>query len=169
MPKADIRRPRSPRRAALIRDLMEARHDLVALGQAHHMTPDELSAWVQDPLNAGTLSGMCLLADIQSQLLLSRYRTLAVSRLIKLATAEASAEDDPKLRSAAEETARKACVDLIRLDLKRATGAGDEGGGDDDADDPESAAMRSAMRDVETVRGRLANLSVSGTVREDER
>lgn len=99
------------RRYKLIADLLSAKHDLVALGQMHRMSPEKLSAWVGDAENQKTLGGLCVLADLQTQLLLSRYRLLAASRLIKLATTETGE---------GAEVARKACVDLLKMDLKRA-------------------------------------------------
>ncbi len=100
------------RRRALIADLIAAQGDLMSLGEKHALEPDEMAAWVSDPDNQRTLSGLCVLADLQTQILLSRYRLLAASRLIKLAT-----EDDPEH---SPDVARRACVDLLKLELKRA-------------------------------------------------
>ena len=100
------------RRRRLIQDIMTAKHDLVALGETHHLSPDDLAAWVADPENHRALSGLCVLADLQTQILLSRYRLLAAGRLIKLAT-----DDGMK---GASDVSRRACVDLLKLDLKRA-------------------------------------------------
>lgn len=101
------------RQAALIQDILGAQHDLVALAEEHRLNPDDLAAWVSDVSNQRVLSGLCKLADLQTQILLSRYRLLAATRLIKLATEEDQAEGKP-------DVARRACVDLLRLDLKRA-------------------------------------------------
>jgi len=51
-----------------------------------------------------------VLADVQTQLLLSRFRLLAASRLIRLATDEQGNAD----------ITRRSCVDLLRLEMKRA-------------------------------------------------
>lgn len=99
-------------RQQLIEDIVAAQNDPVTLGEGHNLGPDDLAQWVSDPLNQSTLSGLCVLADLQTQILLSRYRLLAAGRLIKLAT-----EDDP---DASRDVARRACVDLLKLDLKRA-------------------------------------------------
>lgn len=106
------RKVSAKRRQALIRDIFNAEHDVVALAQAHGLSPDDLAQWAQIAENRQCLTGLCALADIQTQLLLSRYRLLAASRLIRLAT-----QDDA---AASADVARKACVDLLRLDLKRA-------------------------------------------------
>ncbi|MCC7145139.1 MAG: hypothetical protein IT443_01700 [Phycisphaeraceae bacterium] len=99
------------RRERLIADILGAQHDLVALGKKHRLRPEVLASWVSMPGNHQVLRGLCLLADLQTQVLLSRYRLLAATRLIKLATDE-SAEGSA-------DVARRACVDLLRLDLKR--------------------------------------------------
>ncbi len=132
------RRPISPispigptRSKRLIRDLVAAEHDLIELGQLHRLTPDDLARWIADPTNQQTLAGLCRLADLQTQILLSRYRLLAASRLIRLATGD---EGDGEEKSGGSsggscgrgsDVARRACVDLLKLDLKRAdlTGA----------------------------------------------
>ena len=100
------------RRRDLIGDIVEAKHDLVTLAVEHNLEPDDLAEWVADPINHRTLNGLCVLADMQTQVLLSRYRLLAANRLIKLATDEES--------GGSNDVARRACVDLLKLDLKRA-------------------------------------------------
>ena len=115
------------RREALIRDILNAEHDLMGLGQTHQLTPDQLAHWIEQPGNRQCLLGLCLLADVQTQLLLSRYRLLAANRLIRLATHE-----DESIK---DDTARRACVDLLRLDLKRVDGSFDP---DESIDDESS-------------------------------
>ncbi|MFP4144831.1 MAG: hypothetical protein ACLFV3_06770 [Phycisphaeraceae bacterium] len=105
------RRIGAKRRAKLIQDIFSAQHDVVALAQAHGLSPDDLATWAGDERNQNCLVGLCVLADLQTQLLLSRYRLLAAERLIRLATDEEAGSGD---------VARKACVDLLKLDLKRA-------------------------------------------------
>lgn len=109
-------------RLALIRDVINAEHDLLGLGEAHRLSADDLAAWIDDPANRQCLMGLCLLADVQTQVQLSRYRLLAANRLIRLATDE---QGEVK-----EDVARRACVDLLKLDLKRATPAPGSGGTD---------------------------------------
>ena len=101
---------------ALLRDIFEARLDLAELGAAHAMSPAELAAWIGDDTNRRALAGLCQLADLQTQLMLSRYRQVAVTELIKQATGGSG--DAP----VSAEQARKACVDLLKAELQRAKG-----------------------------------------------
>ncbi len=119
-------------RQRLIGDIIAAQQDPVMLGEKHGLDADDLAAWIAEPENQRTLSGLCLLADLQTQVLLSRYRLLAAGRLIRLAT-----EDGP---DGGRDVARRACVDLLKMDLKRAeavgmaSGAAEAGGSEDMAD-----------------------------------
>lgn len=108
------RRISAKRRAALIRDLINANFDLTSLHEKYALSPDNLSQWIQEEKNHRCLAGLCVLADLQTQLLLSRYRLLAAGKLIELATGP------PEDSKAGVESARRACVDLLKLDLKRA-------------------------------------------------
>jgi hypothetical protein len=99
------------RQAALIRDIFHASRDVVGLAEAHGLSPDELAAWMAEPGNQRCLTGLCVLADMQTQLMLSRYRLVAVTKLIQQATQQ---------EEVSAEQARKACADLLKLDLKRA-------------------------------------------------
>lgn len=104
------------RQAALLRDIFNAEHDVVALAEKHELTPSDLAAWAGERATQARLAGLCALADYQTQLLLSRYRLLAANRLIRLATQEDSGTSD--------DVARRACVDLLKLEMKRATSDG---------------------------------------------
>jgi len=99
------------RQSQLIGDIFEASHDVVALAEAHSLSPAELAEWIAEPANQHCLSGLCVLADMQTQLMLSRYRLVAVTKLIQQATQQ---------EEVSPEQARKACADLLKLDLKRA-------------------------------------------------
>jgi hypothetical protein len=99
------------RQADLIRDIFNANHDVVALAEAHSLSPADLAEWIAQPHNQRCLSGLCVLADLQTQLMLSRYRLVAVTKLIQQATQQ---------EEVTAEQARKACSDLLKLDLKRA-------------------------------------------------
>ena len=133
------------KRRELIADVFEARRDLSGLAEAHRLSPADLAAWVGEPEVQRCLTGLCLLADLQTQLMLSRYRQVAVGELIKQAS---GGGDDGSAVSV--EQARKACVDLLKADLKRADltatlpkhgegGEGGEGAGD------ELALLREAL------------------------
>ena len=128
-----MRKFSAKRRRSLIRDVFNAEHDVVALAEAHGLSPDELAQWAGRTENQQCLTGLCMLADMQTQLLLSRYRLLAASRLIRLATQEEE--------SASADVARRACVDLLRLDLKRAEGRP----ADEEDDEPGDLASLRAM------------------------
>ena len=76
------RRIGAKRRDRIIGDILHAQHDLVALAEAHRLSPIDLAHWVSDPQNHQMLRGLCLMADVQTQIMLSRYRLLAATRLI---------------------------------------------------------------------------------------
>lgn len=96
----------------LIEDIFNAEHDVVALAAAHGLSPKDLADWIEKQENQRCLAGLCVLADLQTQLMLSRYRLVAVTKLIRQATQQEA--------DISAEQARKACVDLLKLDLKRA-------------------------------------------------
>lgn len=128
MAKKSVKRVTAAQRRRLIEDIVSARHDLLALAEAHELSPQQLGAWISEPANYRLLAGLCVLADVQTQILLSRYRLVAAGRLIKLATEEGEGD-----------MARRACVDLLKLDLKRAGGEVMTAGEDDDTlPDPET-------------------------------
>mgnify|MGYP006266018617 CR=1 FL=1 len=97
---------------ALIADIIAAESDWTGIAERHGLKPEDLSAWARDEANQRTLRGLCVLADLQTQVLMSRCRLLAATKLLSLAT---GGEE-----GAAPEVSRKACVDLLRLDLKSA-------------------------------------------------
>mgnify|MGYP001813774391 CR=1 FL=1 len=96
----------------LIVDLARAEHDILSFAAAHDLSLDELVEWAGKPATRRTLAGLCVLADAQTQLLLSRYRLIAATRLIGQATSE-----DENLSA---EQVRKACMDLLKTELSRA-------------------------------------------------
>ncbi|MBI1335857.1 MAG: hypothetical protein GC164_02715 [Phycisphaera sp.] len=114
------------KREQMLTDLVAARQDVVALAQRHKVTLEALSDWAAHDEGVTALEGLCRLAYLQTQVLLSRYRLLAAGRLIKLATLEA---DDTR----SKDLARRACVDLLRLDLKPGLRSVDDGSSDDEA------------------------------------
>ncbi|MEM0915529.1 MAG: hypothetical protein AAGK09_13075 [Planctomycetota bacterium] len=100
--------PTLDRRHALARDLLDGDADLITLLDRHGMNPEQVRAWLTDTGDADSLRSLVQLADLQAQLMLSRFRLSAVMRLIALAN-----DDDPKQR----EPARRACVDLLKAQL----------------------------------------------------
>lgn len=63
----------------------------------------DLSRWARKKANREMAQGLQIWADMGTQLMLSRYRSTAVAKLLELA------------RTAKDETARKACVDALKL------------------------------------------------------
>ncbi|MEM9346852.1 MAG: hypothetical protein AAGB26_09570 [Planctomycetota bacterium] len=102
----------------LIQDLARAEHDILSFANSHGLSLDELVSWAAEPKTRRLLSGLCVLADAQTQLLLSRYRLIAATRLIGQATAEDGA--------LTPEQVRRACVDLLKTELSRAERLGEE-------------------------------------------
>ena len=100
----------------LVLDLARAEHDILSFATAHDLTLDDLVDWAAKPQTRRTLAGLCVLADAQTQLLLSRYRLVAATRLI----GQATSEDD----TLSAEQVRKACVDLLKTELSRAASLG---------------------------------------------
>ena len=146
MKQSKRRRMSKKKRDELIADVFEARRDLAGLAEAHRMSPDALADWIAEEENQRCLAGLCLLADLQTQLMLSRYRQVAVTELIK----QASSGGDEETGVSVEQS-RKACVDLLRADLKRAelglTSASSSASAADDE--------RTAMQEVASIRAAL--------------
>lgn len=67
---------------ALLDDLAGAEHDVLSLATRHGLSLDGLVDWACKPETRRTVAGLCVLADAQTQLLLSRYRLVAATRLI---------------------------------------------------------------------------------------
>ncbi|MEM9414561.1 MAG: hypothetical protein AAGA29_03665 [Planctomycetota bacterium] len=95
----------------LLHELARAEDDVLALGERHGVGLSKLSAWAALPKTQRTVAGLCLLADLQTQLLLSRYRLVAATRLV----GQATGQDE----SLSPEQVRKACVDLLKIELDR--------------------------------------------------
>lgn len=153
MNKSKIKNMSKRKRDALIADVFEARRDLSDLAAAHRLSPAELAGWIEQEENQRCLAGLCLLADLQTQLMLSRYRQVAVTELIKQASGGSVGGDDEA--GVSVEQARKACVDLLKADLKRAEVRVPEGAGEDDEFTAmqEIASIRAALYGEEEVGG----------------
>lgn len=93
-----------PLTKALLQDLAGAEHDVISLAHRHGLSLGDLVEWACQHETRRTVAGLCVLADAQTQLLLSRYRLVAATRLI----AQATSDDD----TLSAEQVRKACVDL---------------------------------------------------------
>ncbi|MEM1027286.1 MAG: hypothetical protein AAGJ38_04320 [Planctomycetota bacterium] len=138
------------KRDELIADVFEARRDLSGLAEVHQLTPDALADWIAEEENQRCLAGLCLLADLQTQLMLSRYRQVAVTELIKQASSGVSGGGNDEAGISVEQS-RKACVDLLKADLKRAELGSSLAAASASAADDE----RSAMQEVASIRAAL--------------
>jgi len=96
----------STKRERLLGALYEGRRDLAELAAAERLTLTRLAAWANEDETSAVLEGLCRLDDVRTQMLVSRYRTLAAAHLFELARAESGGE-----------LARRACVDLLRTSL----------------------------------------------------
>lgn len=114
---------------ALMADLLNAEHDVLTLLDRHRLTPKALADWIGNEDRRRCLVGLCQLANVQTQLLLSRYRLVAVATLIRQASEQES--------DASPEQIRKACVDLLKLNTHedQALTAPIEAGEDDSIDE----------------------------------
>lgn len=93
-------------REALLRAVYEAERDPRGVAEAFGLTLEELAQWAGRERTMRALRGLRLVADMQTQLILSRYRLTAAAKLVQLA-----GQDD------SGELARKACVDLLKTEL----------------------------------------------------
>ncbi len=114
----------SKRSRQLLHDVVMSQMDIEALAKKYHLSLTNLADWLENGAHGRTVINLCRLADLQTQLLLSRFRGSAALRLISMARGDDGAET-----SYEPELSRKACIDLLRLELKRAAGS-DEGGED---------------------------------------
>ncbi|MEM9560842.1 MAG: hypothetical protein AAF995_11085 [Planctomycetota bacterium] len=121
--------------SALLRELARAEHDVLSLGESHGLPLGELAAWASEPATQRTVAGLCLLADLQTQLLLSRYRLIAATRLV----GQATGQDD----GLSPEQVRKACVDLLKIELDRVASVSLDAA--QDQDDPALESLKRAM------------------------
>lgn len=119
----------------LLHDLARAEDDILALGERHGVPLGKLAAWAGEPKTQRTVAGLCLLADLQTQLLLSRYRLVAASRLVQQATGQDEA--------LTPEQVRKACVDLLKIELERVSAVSLESA--ELLDDPALEGLRRAV------------------------
>ena len=105
------------REAALLLRVYEAKEDPRGVAEGFGMTLEELALWAGRERTMRALRGLRLVADMQTQLILSRYRLTAAAKLVQLAGQDESAE-----------TARRACVDLLKAELSFPEGeVGDAG------------------------------------------
>ncbi len=91
----------------MIERLFRADLSMTELAQEQGLSLEELAAWVSKPLTIEILQGLIRLSNLRTQMLLSQFRADAAIQLIAIASTEK-----------ATDITRKACVDLIKADLK---------------------------------------------------
>lgn len=108
--KKIIRRRKNKSRAAeraLTERLVRADLSVTELAREHGLSLEELAAWISKPMTIETLQGLIRLSDLRTQMLLSQFRAQAAIQLMGIASAESETD-----------ITRKACVDLIKADVK---------------------------------------------------
>ncbi|MEX2216642.1 MAG: hypothetical protein WD768_21190 [Phycisphaeraceae bacterium] len=100
-------------RLQILQDLMNTEADPVTLSKKYRLDLIDLSRFALDPETRRQAEGLLVLADVQTQFMLSRYRVNAASTLFGFISPQETDEKvDPDLK-------RKACVDLLRVEMKR--------------------------------------------------
>lgn len=94
----------------LLDDLLGDNLDLRPIAQRHGLTLAQLARWAERPNVARAMRRLRQLSDARANLIVSRNRVGAAHQLLKLAMGE-----ETGVSSSAGETARKACVDLLKL------------------------------------------------------
>lgn len=108
--KKTTRKRKSKSRAAqraMIERLARADLSVTELAREYDLSLEELVTWVSTPLTNETLQGLIRLSNLRTQMLLSQFRAQAAIKLMDIAAAESETD-----------ITRKACVDLIKADVK---------------------------------------------------
>lgn len=123
------------RAASLIDDLFDGRPGLRAIAARHGVSLRDLASWMDDPECAASVGALLRLAEARTGMIVGRARSAAAKSLGRLA-----------LNHDSPETARKACVDLLKLDGLPAIATPDAGApGMSEADD---AALRGLLQQL---------------------
>ena len=93
----------SKRQITVMDDLFSGQYDEQAVLEKHKLSRGVYNKWLVDELFAEEFSRRINVAHHQSQFLIAKYSSMAAARLIQLTNSEK------------EETARKACLDIINL------------------------------------------------------
>jgi len=122
-----------------IQALYGGRTDLRRVARDLGLSLVDLAAWARAPAGAAAIASLRRLADHRAALALSRARTDAAKALLRLAR-----DRDAK------ETARKACVDLLRLtpDEPAPTSPPPTGFADEELTPEEADAWREALEHI---------------------
>ena len=94
------------KRRRIVQMVYDGGADAEQLAKSMKVSLERLAEWALDDRMQSTLRGLRTLADMQTQMILSRYRLTAAARLVKMAGQEEGSE-----------LSRKACVDLLRMNL----------------------------------------------------
>ena len=110
----------------MIEDLVFTQCDVPEFARRHKLHPEQLSEWIGKPENQRVLANLCMLADLQTQMLLSRFRLAAAIQLGHLANPQKD-DKNPDAEPPDRDLIRRACVDLLKLELRRASQVSGEG------------------------------------------
>lgn len=97
------RRQLTKRQLAVIEDMFAGDADEQAVLDKHKVSRNLLSRWLAEDILAEELDRRLQWLNLQSELIIARYKSLAAARLVRLTESEK------------EETARRACLDIICL------------------------------------------------------
>lgn len=90
--------------------VLEAIHDshadLIGLASRLGLSLNELGLWMTDRQNSAKVDGLLRLEDARLQMMLNHYRRAAAANLVRIANAPEPGE-----------LARKACVDILRMEI----------------------------------------------------
>jgi hypothetical protein len=107
----------SKRQLTVIDELLAGELDEQAVLEKHRVSRKTFNKWLAEDAFAGEIDRRLQWLNRQSELIIARYKTLAAAKLVQLTESEK------------EETARKACLDIIsmpKLTAPRATQPTDE-------------------------------------------
>jgi len=119
--------------------LAEGNHSAVDLAQENNLSLLALARWAARPEHVELLTGLVRLSNVRAQIVLSQYRTSAAAKLIEHA-----------MHGETGEISRKACVDLLKIDLPIIRDDGEKlpENRRDRAKPPSEAAIRRAFREL---------------------
>jgi hypothetical protein len=118
--------------------LAEGHHSAVDLARENDLSLLALAKWAAQPEHVELLSGLVRLSNVRAQIVLSQYRTNAAAKLIEHA-----------MHGETGEISRKACVDLLKIDLPIFRDEADQKPADaQQGKRPSEAAIRRAFREL---------------------
>jgi hypothetical protein len=93
----------SKRQSAVLDDMLAGELDEQAILEKHRVRQKTFNQWLDEDAFMAELNRRLQWLNLQSELIITRYKTLAAAKLVQLTDSE-----NP-------ETARKACLDIINL------------------------------------------------------